>query len=216
VNYKIRVPQVRCIGADGQQIGVIATSEAMRMAESLRLDLVEISPNANPPVCRIMDYGKFKYEENRKEKLARKHQASVVLKEVKFHANVDDHDYQTKLNHIRGFLEKGHRVKASLYFRGRENEHRELGFDLFKRLEKDIAGQGAVETPGRLFGNNLVMILRPAKAGSDPKPAQPPAPTPPRPMVTASGPGVPPKPTVTASGPPLPPRPSGQPPVRTP
>ena len=169
------MPQVRCIGADGQQIGVIATPDAMRMAENLRLDLVEISPNANPPVCRIMDYGKFKYEESRKEKIARKNQANVIFKEVKFHANVDEHDYQTKLKRIIGFMQKGYRVKTSLYFRGRENEHREIGFDLFKRLETDVSGQGAIETPSRLFGNNLVMILRPAKPGSDPKPvaAQP-------------------------------------------
>ena len=162
---------MRCIGVDGQQIGVISTLEALRMAENLRLDLVEISPNANPPVCRIMDYGKYKYEENRKEKQARKHQTNVVLKEIKFHANVENHDYATKLNHIRGFLAKGHRIKASLYFRGRENEHREIGFDLFKRLENDLSGSCAIETPARLFGNNLVMILRP-RTGSDAKQQQ--------------------------------------------
>lgn len=191
VNQKIRVPQVRCIGADGQQIGVIATSEALRMAESQRLDLVEISPNANPPVCRIMDYGKYKYEESRKEKQARKNQANVVLKEVKFHANVDEHDYQTKLRHILNFLEKGCRVKASLYFRGRENEHRNLGFDLFARIEQDVSGKGAIETPSRLFGNNLVMLLRPSRAGADSRPQRPASDAPPKPVVSASGPPAP-------------------------
>ena len=161
------------------------------MAESQRLDLVEISPNANPPVCRIMDYGKYKYEESRKEKQARKNQANVALKEVKFHANVDEHDYQTKLKHILGFLEKGHRVKTSLYFRGRENEHRHLGFELFKRMEQDVAGKGAIETPSRLFGNNLVMLLRPARAGSDSRPQRPPSDAPPKPVVSASGPPAP-------------------------
>ena len=163
MNHKIRVPQVRVIGADGKQVGVLATFEAIRMAESSGLDLVEISPTAVPPVCRIMDYGKFKYEENQREKQARKHQASVVLKEVKFHSNVDDNDYATKAAHIRGFLEKGHRVKTSLFFRGRENEHRDLGYKLFSKLIKDCESCGVPEAMPRLFGNNLVVMFRSIK-----------------------------------------------------
>jgi len=137
----------------------------MRLADSRGLDLVEISPNANPPVCRIMNFGKYRYEESRKEKQARKHQASTVVKEMKFHVNVEEHDYRTKLNHILEFLKKGHRVKASLRFRGRENEHRELGYALINRLIKDCEALGVSESPPRMFGNNLMIMLRPQKGG---------------------------------------------------
>ena len=140
-------------------LGVISTSEALKLAFAGGLDLVEISPAANPPVCRIMNFGKFKYEESRKEKMARKQQAGSMVKEMKFHANVEEHDYQTKLRHIREFLEKGHRVKASLMFRGRENEHRELGFELFKRLIKDCEPVGVSVAPPKLLGNNLFLLI---------------------------------------------------------
>lgn len=159
VNNRIRVPQVRCIAADGKMIGVIPTSEALKLAFASGLDLVEISPNADPPVCRIMNFGKFKYEESRREKLARKQQAGAIVKEMKFHANVDEHDYQTKLRHIIEFLQKGYRVKVSLMFRGRENEHRELGFELFKRLIKDCEHDGVVESQPKLMGNNLFLLF---------------------------------------------------------
>ncbi len=159
------MPQVRCISDTGEQIGVISTSEALRLAESRGLDLVEISPNARPPVCRIMNFGKYRYEVSRKEKIARKHQATMVVKEIKFHLNVEEHDYLTKLNRIREFLQKGQRVKASLLFRGRENEHRNLGFALFERLLRDCESDGVAEAPPKLFGNNLVALLRPSKTG---------------------------------------------------
>jgi translation initiation factor IF-3 len=133
------------------------------LAQQKNLDLVEVSPAANPPVCRIMNFGKYRYEEKRKERLARKNQSATVLKEVKFHANVEEHDYQTKVNRINSFLEKGHKVKASLFFRGRENEHRELGIDLFEKIIEDIKEQGAPESPPKMFGNNLVMLLIPNK-----------------------------------------------------
>jgi translation initiation factor IF-3 len=149
VNYRIRVPEVRCISDTGEQIGIIATGEALKLALSNDLDLVEISPNANPPVCRIMNFGKFRYEESRRDKMARKHQVRVELKEMKFHANVEDHDYCTKMHHIRAFLEKGCRVKTSLLFRGRENEHRELGYGVFTRLIKDCADILALIDPVR-------------------------------------------------------------------
>lgn len=189
VNNRIRVPQVRCISDTGEQIGILATGEALKLALAQNLDLVEISPNANPPVCRIMNFGKFRYEESRRDKEARKHQIHSMLKELKFHANVEDHDYNTKVNHIREFLKKGHRVKASLLFRGRENEHREMGYNLFNRLIKDCADIGAPESPPRLFGNNLVMLLHPqrGKTGSQPStPARPPA-TPNPPALTPLG-----------------------------
>lgn len=142
---------------------MISTSEALRLAAARGLDLVEVSPNAQPPVCRIMNFGKFRYEESRKGKLARKNQSATVVKELKFHLNVEDHDYNTKLNRMLGFLEKGHRVKASLMFRGRENEHRDLGYALFDRLLKDCESHGIAEAPPKLFGRNLIVLLRPSK-----------------------------------------------------
>lgn len=140
------------------------TSDALRLAQSRGLDLVEVSPYESPPVCRIMDFGKYRYEENRKEKLARKRQASTVIKEMKFHINVEDHDYNVKLTRIREFLEKGHRVKASLMFRGRENEHRDLGFALMSRLTRDCEEIAAPDAPPRLFGNRLILVLHPQRA----------------------------------------------------
>ncbi len=164
VNHRIRVLQVRCISETGEQLGVISTSEALKLAEARGLDLVEISPRATPPVCRIMDFGKYRYEESRKEKIARKRQVSIVVKEMKFHANVEEHDYQTKLAHIQKFLQKGYRVKASLMFRGRENEHRELGYALINRMLKDCEPWGVADAPPRAFGNNLLVFLRPLKS----------------------------------------------------
>jgi len=159
-------------------IGVISTSEALKLAFASGLDLVEISPTANPPVCRIMNFGKFKYEESRKEKMERRQQAGGKTKEFdRFHANIEEHDYQTKLRQIREFLEKGCRIKATLRFRGRENEHRELGFELFKRLIKDCEPVGVAEFPPKLFGNSLVLLLRSQTSGK--KPEAPPKPAPP-------------------------------------
>jgi translation initiation factor IF-3 len=170
------VPQVRCIGADGNMIGVMATFQAKTLAQQSGLDLVEISPNAEPPVCRIMDFGKFRYEQSRREKDARKHQVGSAMKEIKFHSNVGDHDYQTKVNHIRGFLEKGIRVKSSLYFRGRENAHRELGFQLMNRVVKDCLDMAVVEMPPKSMGNSIIMLLGPKPQKSQGKPAAPGAP----------------------------------------
>jgi len=157
------VLQVRCISDTGEQLGVISTSEALRLAGAHGVDLVEVSPNAKPPVCRIMDFGKYRYEESRKDKQAKKHQGSTVIKEIKFHANVEEHDYRTKLAHIHEFLKKGHRIKASLLFRGRENEHRDLGYNLINRLIKDCESTGVAESSPRMFGNNMVIIIRPLK-----------------------------------------------------
>lgn len=136
------------------------TSDALRLAQSRGLDLVEVSPHEKPPVCRIMNFGKYRYQESRKEKLAKKHQVSTTLKEIKFHVNVEDHDYAVKLAHIREFLKKGHKVKASIMFRGRENEHRDLGFKLMERLAKDCEELGVPESEPRSFGRHLVMMLR--------------------------------------------------------
>lgn len=145
----------------GNMVGVIPTSEAIKLAKSKRLDLVEVSPGAKPPVCRIMDYGKHQYNEKQKQKAAKKKQQNNAVKEIKFHANVEEHDFQTKLNHIRKFLAKGHKVKISLQFRGRENAHRELGFEIVKRVEKEVSDVSNVDSPARMMGRMIVMILAP-------------------------------------------------------
>ena len=154
---------MRVIDEQSQQLGIMDTKEAIAIAESRGFDLVEVSGKSDPPVCRIMDFGKYRYEESRKDKQAKKHQGSTVIKEIKFHANVEEHDYRTKLAHIHEFLKKGHRIKASLLFRGRENEHRDLGYNLINRLIKDCESTGVAESSPRMFGNNMVIIIRPLK-----------------------------------------------------
>lgn len=155
------MPQVRCVGPDGAQIGIIATRDALAMAESHGLDLVEIAPNAEPPVCRIMDYGKYKYEEEKKQKLARKHQTHTRVKEVQFRPNVGDHDYQTKVRHMRDFLGEGHRVKVGVFFRGRESAHQEIGFEVMNRVLKDCQDLASAEQAPKFLGRNLFMLLSP-------------------------------------------------------
>lgn len=145
-------------------VGVVPLREALRLAEEAGLDLVEISPTAEPPVCRVMDFGKFKYEEQLKEKQARKNQHSLVIKEIKFHANVGDHDLETKVNHVRDFLTKGHKVKLSLTFRGRENAHRELGYEVMNKVIKLCADACVVENPPRAMGSTIIAMLG-AKSG---------------------------------------------------
>jgi translation initiation factor IF-3 len=141
-------------------------------AQQEGLDLVEISPNADPPVCRIMDFGKYRYEEARKEKLARKHQHVHAVKEMKFHANTAEHDYQTKINHIRQFLEKGHKVKITLTFRGRENAHKELGFEVMNRVIKDCESKSMVDMTPRMLGRSIIAMIGPRSgAASKSKPA---------------------------------------------
>lgn len=145
-------------------LGVIPTREAMKLAQLKGLDLVEVSPNAEPPVCRIMDFGKFRYDESLKEREARKKAHRHALKEIKFHANVAEHDYEYKVNHVREFLAKGHKVKLSLQFRGRENAHRELGFELINRIVKELGDECVVESAPRLMGRTLMAILSPKSA----------------------------------------------------
>jgi len=154
---------VRLIGADGENVGVVDTRDAMRKAQDVGLDLVEISPNAKPPVCRIMDYGKYKYELDKKKKEQKKKQSVVKVKEVKFHANVEEHDYQTKLKHMREFLEEGNRVKCTLWFRGRENAHNEIGFRLYERVLVDVEDIAHAEQKAKLAGKNLSMLVAPGK-----------------------------------------------------
>jgi len=165
-------------------LGLMATRDAQRLADQQGMDLVEISPNADPPVCKIMDFGKFRYEESIKRKQARKTQVRQQIKEVKFHASVDEHDLQTKLRHIREFLAEGDKVKLTLQYRGRENAHKELGMEVVTRVIKELEGVTIVEQHPKLIGRLLGCLLapRPVKPGSAPKshPATPAAPRPPQ------------------------------------
>jgi len=152
------------IDDEGKQIGILPPFEALKMAREKNLDLVEISPTATPPVCRIMDYGKFLYQQEKKERDAKKHQKVIVVKEVKFRSNVDDDDYETKKNHVLRFLDEGDKVKATIFFRGREMTRTNLGREILERLIKDIGERGIVEFRPRQEGNTLHAILAPKKA----------------------------------------------------
>jgi len=154
---------VRLIDADGQQIGIVSNREAQEKAQEAELDLVEIVPNAKPPVCRIMDYGKFQFEQNKKLRSAKKKQKQVQLKEVKFRPNTDDGDYQVKVRNLIRFLEEGDKAKVTLRFRGREMAHQDLGYKLLKRVEADLSEYGTVEQRPRMEGRQMVMVLGPIK-----------------------------------------------------
>jgi len=155
---------VRVIDDEGKQIGILQPFEALKMAREKNLDLVEVSPTAQPPVCRIMDFGKYLYEQDKKERAAKKHQKVITVKEVKFRINVDEHDYEFKKNHVLRFLEDGDKVKATIFFRGREMTHTNLGRQILDRLIKDIGEKGVVEFRPRMEGNTLHAILAPKKA----------------------------------------------------
>jgi translation initiation factor IF-3 len=165
VNERIRVPQVRVIGDDGEQIGIITTREALAMAQAKGLDLVEVAATSRPPVCRIMDYGKFKYEQNLRARKARKNQHQMQLKEVKMRPKIEDHDYNFKLKHARTFLDERDKVKFTVTFRGREMAHQELGYKIIEAIMNDLADVALVETPPRTEGRTLSMVMAPkAKA----------------------------------------------------
>jgi translation initiation factor IF-3 len=188
-NERIRAREVRVIDENGEQLGVMAPFEALKMARERSLDLVEISPNAVPPVCKIQDYGKYLYEKDKSERAARKKQKVIVIKEVKFSVTVDEHDYQTKKNQAVRFLGEGDKVKASLRFKGRQMAHRDLGYKIINRLIMDIGEAGTVEFMPRMEGTTLHAIIAPSKkveaavpapvapAAPKPKPATPEAPT---------------------------------------
>lgn len=165
------------MGPDGQQIGVVSTREAQRMADQAGLDLVEISATARPPVCRVMDYGKFKYDQEKKERLARRNQTATRVKEVQFHPGIGDHDYQTKVRHIREFIEEGHRVRVCLSFRGRENIYRERGFEVMNKIVADTQDVSVAEQLPKLMGRNIIMTISPRpgvrKKTEGGKPAEP-------------------------------------------
>ncbi len=163
INDRIRVPEIRLIGAEGENIGVVTPERGVELAIDAGLDLVEISPNASPPVCKIMDFGKYKYETQKRESEARKKQKIIEVKEVKFRPNTDTHDYDVKMRNVTRFLEAGDKVKVTLRFRGREMAHQNLGRELLERVADDIEGLGKVENMPKMEGRQMVMMIGPAK-----------------------------------------------------
>jgi translation initiation factor IF-3 len=163
LNREIGALDVRVIGVDGEALGVMRTLEALRLAEEADVDLVEIAPTAQPPVVRLMDYGKFKYQEQKKAHEAKLKQKIIEVKEIKFRPATDDHDYDTKIRKLREFLEEGDKAKVTLRFRGREMAHQELGMKLLERVRADLEEQALVEQMPRLEGRQMVMMLGPKK-----------------------------------------------------
>lgn len=163
MNDDINDPEVRLIDATGENVGVVATVEALRIAGDAELDLVEISPNAKPPVCRVMDYGKFKFEQSKKAHQAKKKQKQIQVKEIKFRPGTEEGDYKVKLRKLTEFLEAGDKTKITIRYRGREMQHQQLGAQLLNRIEKDLEEYGDVEQRPKLEGRQLVMVLGPTK-----------------------------------------------------
>ena len=161
INDRITTTEIRLIGADGENVGVVSPSRAMDMADAAGLDLVEISPNASPPVCKIMDFGKYKYEQQKRESEARKKQKVIEVKEVKFRPNTDTHDYDVKMRNVFRFLENGDKVKVTMRFRGREMAHQELGRELLERVAGDGDGMGKIENMPKMEGRQMIMIIGP-------------------------------------------------------
>ncbi|HHI71905.1 MAG TPA: translation initiation factor IF-3 [Rhodobacteraceae bacterium] len=164
VNERITSPEIRLIGAEGENVGVVSPAKALDMADEAGLDLVEISPNANPPVCKIMDFGKFKYEQQKRESEARKKQKTIDIKEVKFRPNTDTHDYDVKMRNVFKFLANGDKVKISLRFRGREMAHLNLGRELLERVAEDVKDVAKVENMPKMEGRQMIMMLGPMPA----------------------------------------------------
>jgi translation initiation factor IF-3 len=164
VNERIRVPQVRLISETGDQVGVIPTQDALKYAQDRDLDLVEVAAEARPPVCRVLDYSKYKYEQDQKAKAARKHQQQVTIREMKLRPKIAQHDYETKRSHVRRFLDNGDKVKVTIMFRGRETTHPERGEQLLMRLAEDVEDLGTIEQRPSLDGRNMTMVMNPLKA----------------------------------------------------
>ena len=161
INDAIRVPKVRCIDPDGNQLGIIDTRDAIEKAGDFGLDLVEVQPNAEPPVCKILDYGKFKYEAQKRANEARKKQKTIEVKEIKFRPNIDEHDYQVKMRNVSKFLAAGDKVKVTLRFRGREMAHQELGAKVLARVREETEEVAKVEAMPKLEGRQMVMVIAP-------------------------------------------------------
>jgi translation initiation factor IF-3 len=171
INDRIRVPEVRLVGPEGEQVGIVPIGKALELAAEADLDLVEVAPMARPPVCKLMDYGKFKYESAQKAREARRNQALTVIKEMKLRPKIDPHDYETKKGHVERFLKQGDKVKITIMFRGREQSRPELGFRLLQRLAEDITELGFVESSPKQDGRNMIMVVAPHRAAKPSKPA---------------------------------------------
>lgn len=161
INERIRVPQVRLIGPDGNQMGIVSTQKALEMAEQSELDLVEVAPQAQPPVCRIIDFSKFKYDQEKKEREAKKHQRHAKLKEIRLKPNIDEHDFQVKVKHAIEFLKKRDKVKVSLFFRGRQMEHLDIGRKIVDKFIADVQNDGTVEKEPFLMGRIISFVVSP-------------------------------------------------------
>jgi translation initiation factor IF-3 len=163
INDRIRVSEVRLVGPEGEQVGIVRIEDALRLAAESDLDLVEVAPMARPPVCKLMDYGKFKYEAAQKAREARRNQTLTVIKEMKLRPKIDPHDYETKKGHVERFLRAGDKVKVTIMFRGREQSRPELGFRLLQRLAEDVVDLGFVESSPKQDGRNMIMVMAPHK-----------------------------------------------------
>jgi translation initiation factor IF-3 len=171
INERIRVPEVRLIDENGQQVGIMRTQEALRYAQDRDLDLVEVAPDAKPPVCRVLDYSKYKYEQNQKQKAARKHQQQINVREIKFRPKIAQNDYETKRGHVERFLKGRDKVKVTIMFRGREMAHPERGEMILNRLAEDLGDLAVVEQRPQQDGRNMTMMLAPQKAAASEKSA---------------------------------------------
>ena len=169
INERIRVPEVRLVGPAGEQVGIVRIEDALRLAAESDLDLVEVAPQAKPPVCKLMDFGKYKYEAAVKAREARKNQTNTVLKEIRFRLKIDTHDYETKRGHALRFLGAGDKVKAMIQFRGREQQRPEMGLRLLQRFAEDVSDVGVVESSPRIDGRNMVMVIGPVKNKAEAK-----------------------------------------------
>jgi translation initiation factor IF-3 len=165
VNEQIRAREVRLVGPEGEQVGIVPLERALQLAADVDLDLVEVAPLARPPVCKLMDFGKFKYESALKAREARRNQQQTVIKEMKLRPKIDSHDYETKKGHVLRFLKAGDKVKVTIMFRGREQHRPELGFRLLRKLEEEVADMGFVESQAKQDGRNMIMVLAPHRGG---------------------------------------------------
>ncbi|MFC2336388.1 MAG: translation initiation factor IF-3 [Negativicutes bacterium] len=169
INEEIHIREVRVTSATGEQLGIMATRDALQLAEEQHLDLVEVAPKAKPPVCRIMDFGKYRYEQQKRDKEAKKKQKVITIKEVKLRPNIEQHDFDVKLKNALRFIEEGNKVKVTIMFRGREMSHQELGRDVLHRVAEELKDLVAIERDAKLEGKNMIMILAPKVSAKAPK-----------------------------------------------
>ena len=163
MNEEIEVKEIRCIGVNGEQLGIMSVNKGLEIANNLGLDLVEISPHTDPPVCKILDYGKYKYESQKRKNEAKKKQKTIDVKEIKLRPNIDEHDYQVKLRKIFEFLESGDKVKVTMRYRGREMAHQQIGIDVLGRVKSDTEQKSKVEFEPKLEGRQMIMVLAPTR-----------------------------------------------------